>query len=187
MADQHRVELAVLNLATNARDALHGGGEVRIGTEYLPAVAPRPAGVPAKDMVVLTVSDTGEGMAQEVLSRAFKPFFTTRPQGKGTRLGLAQVYGTARQLGGAVAVRSRVGEGTTVSVYLPRVGAASSGDVGQDIPASVEAGEGARILVVEDDPQVRAVAVALLKESGYGVAEAGGLRGVAPAGRRAWL
>lgn len=172
VADERRVELAVLNLATNARDALHGGGEVRIGTENLPARAPRPASVPAGDFVVLTLDDTGGGMPPEVLARAFEPFFTTKPQGKGSGLGLAQVYGTARQLGGAVTVRSRPGEGTTVSVYLPRAEAAAEGGPDSGREETYDPNETARILVVDDDPQVRSMAVALLDELGYVVDEA---------------
>lgn len=173
VADAHRVELAILNLATNARDALQGGGEIRIETENLPAGAARVGTVPAGDLVVLTVSDTGEGMAPEVLARAFEPFFTTKPQGRGTGLGLAQVYGTARQLGGAITLRSRVGEGTTASVYLPRAEAIAVSDTPrtheqQHRPDAV------RILVVDDNPQVRAVAVTLMEELGYGVVEASG-------------
>lgn len=172
VADERRVELAVLNLATNARDALHGGGEVRIGTENLPARTPRPASVPAGDFVVLTLDDTSGGMPPEVLARAFEPFFTTKPQGKGTGFGLAQVYGTARQLGGAVTVRSRPGEGTTVSVYLPRAEAVAEGGPDSGREETYDPNETARILVVDDDPQVRSMAVALLDELGYVVDEA---------------
>ncbi|AWN51403.1 ATP-binding protein [Methylobacterium sp. 17Sr1-1] len=173
VADGHRVELAVLNLAMNARDALQGGGEVRIETENLPAGAARPGTVPAGDLVVLTVADTGEGMPPEVLARAFEPFFTTKPQGKGTGLGLAQVYGTARQLGGAITLRSRPGEGTTASVYLPRAEGVAVADVARTHGRG-HGTDATRILVVDDDPQVRAVAVTLLEELGYGVVEAGG-------------
>ena len=173
LADGHRVELAVLNLATNARDALQGGGEIWIETENLPADAPRPGTVPAGDLVVLTVADTGEGMAPEVLARAFEPFFTTKPQGKGTGLGLAQVYGTARQLGGAITLRSRPGEGTTASVYLPRAEGVAHADVTRSQEREHAIGA-TRILVVDDDSQVRAVAVTLLEELGYEVVEAGG-------------
>lgn len=171
VADAHRVELAVLNLVTNARDALHGGGEVRIGTENLPAGTPRPATVPAGDLVVLTLTDTGEGMPAEVLARVFEPFFTTRPQGKGTGLGLAQVYGTARQLGGAVTLSSRPGEGTTVSMYLPRAEPAADDRPTRGKHQIAGPDEAARILVVDDDPQVRAMTVASLEELGYAVDE----------------
>ncbi|MFG7490617.1 ATP-binding protein [Methylorubrum rhodesianum] len=173
VADAHRVELAVINLATNARDALHSGGEVRISTENLPAGAPRPAMVPAGDLVVLTLADTGEGMPPEVQARAFEPFFTTKPQGRGTGLGLAQVYGTARQLGGAVTIGSHPGEGTTVTMYLPRAELAVDGRPARGIYEMSGLNEAVRILVVDDDTQVRAMASALLEEMGYAVAEAG--------------
>ncbi len=173
VADPHRIELAVLNLVTNARDALQGAGEIRIETENLPAGAPRPGTVPAGDLVVLTVADTGDGMSPDVLARAFEPFFTTKPQGKGTGLGLAQVYGTARQLGGAITLRSRHGEGTTASIYLPRGEVVAGADADRTQGRGV-ATDATRILVVDDDPQVRAVAVTLLEELGYGVVEASG-------------
>ncbi|MFC7664612.1 ATP-binding protein [Methylorubrum suomiense] len=122
---------------------------------------------------MLTVADTGDGMSPDVLARAFEPFFTTKPQGKGTGLGLAQVYGTARQLGGAITLRSRHGEGTTASIYLLRGEVVAGADADRTQGRGV-ATDATRILVVDDDPQVRAVAVTLLEELGYGVVEASG-------------
>ncbi|WP_156311894.1 response regulator [Methylobacterium platani] len=121
--------------------------------------------------MVLTLADTGEGMPPEVLARAFEPFFTTRPQGKGTGLGLAQVYGTAQQLGGAVTLRSRPGEGTTVSMYLPRAEPTARDGPADGRFETPNSNEAARILVVDDDPQVRAMAVASLEELGDAVDE----------------
>ena len=121
-ADATQLELAVINLAINARDAMPGGGELRIGT-FNRAVPP--AGVPEQptkvgDCVGLEISDTGHGMPPEVAARAFEPFFTTKEAGKGTGLGLSMVYGFARQSGGSASIRSDVGRGTAVALLLPR-------------------------------------------------------------------
>ncbi|MGE7419030.1 ATP-binding protein [Methylobacterium tarhaniae] len=168
MADPNRVELAVLNLAVNARDAMPGGGELRIETANIAHDEPRPAALSSGDFVRLSVTDTGEGMSPEVLERLFEPFFTTKPQGKGTGLGLAQVYGTAKQLGGEVTVDSRVGHGTRVTLYLPR---ASMGVTRAEAPADrgPEATGGKSILLVDDDIQVRSTAAAMLQEMGHAV------------------
>lgn len=168
MADPNRIELAVLNLAVNARDAMPKGGELWIETANLATTEPRPAALPPGEFVRLSVRDTGEGMPPEVLARLFEPFFTTKPQGKGTGLGLAQVYGTAKQLGGEVTVGSRVGEGTCVALYLPR----ATMDVAQRDGSSAippEASGGLRILLVDDDGQVRSTAAAMLEEMGHTV------------------
>jgi signal transduction histidine kinase len=119
-ADATQLELAVINLAINARDAMPSGGKLGIRTFNLAATRevmqePRTAG----DFVGLEVSDTGQGMAPEVAARAFEPFFTTKEAGKGTGLGLSMVYGFARQLGGSASIRSEVGRGTTVTLMLP--------------------------------------------------------------------
>lgn len=168
IADPNRIELAVLNLAVNARDAMPDGGELRIETANVATAEPRPATLPAGDFVRLRVTDTGDGMPPEVLARLFEPFFTTKPQGRGTGLGLAQVYGTATQLGGGVAVDSRVGEGTQVTLYLPR---ASASAAQADAPAAKpsETSGGLRILLVDDDGQVRSTAAAMLEEMGHAV------------------
>ena len=168
MADPNRIELAVLNLAVNARDAMPKGGELRIETANFAAAEPRPAALPPGAFVRLSVTDTGEGMPPEVLARLFEPFFTTKPQGQGTGLGLAQVYGTAKQLGGEVTVDSRVGEGTRVALYLPRaaMGVAHPDATSATLP---EASSGLRVLLVDDDGQVRSTAAAMLEEMGHTV------------------
>ena len=172
MADPTRIELAVLNLTVNARDAMPEGGELTLETANVGDDDPRPAHLPAGDYVRLSVSDTGEGMTPEVMARVFEPFFTTRPQGRGTGLGLAQVYGTAKQLGGEVTVESRVGYGTTVTLYLPRAQPVAALDPSR-AGRQTEGSAGTCILVVDDDPQVRASTVALLEELGYGVLDVG--------------
>ncbi|WP_375407890.1 ATP-binding protein, partial [uncultured Methylobacterium sp.] len=172
MADPTRIELAVLNLTVNARDAMPEGGELTLETANVGDDDPRPTHLPAGDYVRLSVSDTGEGMTPEVMARVFEPFFTTRPQGRGTGLGLAQVYGTAKQLGGEVTVESRVGYGTTVTLYLPRAQPVAALDPSR-AGRQTEGSAGTCILVVDDDPQVRASTVALLEELGYGVLDVG--------------
>jgi signal transduction histidine kinase len=173
MADPNRIELAVLNLAVNARDAMPKGGELRIETANVGAGERRSGTLPPGDFVRLNVKDTGEGMTPEVLARLFEPFFTTKPQGKGTGLGLAQVYGTAKQLGGEVTVDSRVGEGTTVSLYLPRAGH-PAGRANGAAEGTHETAETRRVLLADDDEQVRTTARALLEELGHQVLTACG-------------
>ncbi|WP_207485202.1 ATP-binding protein [Arenibaculum pallidiluteum] len=171
IADANQIELAVLNLAINARDAMPEGGELAIETRNVAAAAEnRPAVLQSGDHVLIEVRDTGVGMTPEVLARLFEPFFTTKGIGKGTGLGLAQVYGTVKQLGGEVTVDSRVGEGTRVCLYLPR----AQEEAGYPEPPSsvwdgVEGGGGATILLVDDDPEARAACGAMLQELGHNV------------------
>jgi PAS domain S-box-containing protein len=129
MADASQVQTALLNLAINARDAMPGGGTLRIETGNQ-CLAVEEADLPAGDYAVLSVQDTGTGMSEEVQARLFEPFFTTKDVGKGTGLGLAQVYGFVRQSGGGVRVRSVVGQGTTFAILLPR---AKSGEAVQHV------------------------------------------------------
>lgn len=153
-ADANQLELAILNLSLNARDAMPDGGVLTIRT------------APGKsDTVFVAVTDTGTGMPPDVAARAFDPFFTTKPTGKGTGLGLSQVYGFARRSGGSVAIASEVERGTTVSMYLPRSPVAPA----QAAQPSAEqmGGRQETILIVEDNPDVRAVAVMLLEQLGY--------------------
>ncbi len=119
LVDPTQLELVVLNLAINARDAMLTGGSLTVATANVPAAASGVGGEP-KEMVMVAVSDTGTGMSEVVRARAFEPFFTTKPPGRGSGLGLAQVWGFAHQSGGDVAIASREGEGTTVRVFLPR-------------------------------------------------------------------
>jgi PAS domain S-box-containing protein len=174
IADPAQVENAVLNLVLNARDAMPEGGRLVIETfnatldEADIASAP---GMTPGDYVVLCVADTGHGMPPEVRARAFEPFFTTKAAGKGSGLGLATIYGFARQSGGNVTICSEVGKGTTVNIYLPRAGERTERAAGTE-PAA-DAGKGESVLVVEDDDRVRRLTVLRLKELGYRVLEAG--------------
>jgi CheY-like chemotaxis protein len=122
---------------------------------------------------VLSVADTGHGMAPEVRARAFEPFFTTKPAGKGSGLGLATIYGFARQSGGNVTIDSELGNGTTVNLYLPRAGRRTAGDMASPAASEVHAGRGETVLIVEDDDRVRRLTARRLRELGYRVLEAG--------------
>jgi len=175
MADAVQVESALLNLALNARDAMPEGGRltIELANKVLDeGYARQHAEVTPGDYVMLGVSDTGTGMPPEVLARAFEPFFTTKEVGKGTGLGLAMVFGFAKQSGGHVKVYSEPGEGTTVRLYLPRaVGVKLAGAQRPGTPVELPRGSGT-VLVLEDEPAVREVATAILRDLGYRVLEA---------------
>jgi signal transduction histidine kinase/ActR/RegA family two-component response regulator len=171
LIDTGQIETALLNVALNARDALPGGGMVLIETANIRAASEElPEEAAGQDCVLVSVRDTGTGMSPEVLERAFEPFFTTKEIGKGTGLGLSMVFGVVRQSGGAVRIRSRLREGTTVQIYLPRAIETATFGTGRTRPAG--AAEGAHILVVDDDPDVRWIIAQDLQEIGYVVTEA---------------
>ncbi|MGB9649889.1 MAG: ATP-binding protein [Stellaceae bacterium] len=174
-ADPNQVENAILNLAVNARDAMPQGGKLTIETanSYLDdGYAAAHHEVVAGQYVMIAISDTGIGMSKEAVEKAFEPFFTTKEPGRGTGLGLSQVYGFAKQSGGHVKIYSEPGQGTTVKMYLPR----HTGDeapAAEPAPAAIPSAQDAEtILVVEDDDDVRANSVASLRELGYRVVEA---------------
>ncbi|MCK8787597.1 ATP-binding protein [Roseomonas sp. NAR14] len=180
LVDPVQLETALLNLAINARDAMDGAGRLTIvaGNAALDARhAAADAEAAPGDYVVLSVGDTGCGMPPEVLAQAFEPFFSTKPEGKGTGLGLSMVYGFVRQSGGHVRIRSEVGVGTVVRLFLPRAaGAGEAAAAGAEAgPLSAAAGAGSlvggteTILVVEDDEQVRTTVVEMLGDLGYRV------------------
>ncbi len=171
--DASEFENAILNLAINARDAMPGGGSLRIETQNS-VVGPDRSGdgpVPG-DYIKLSVSDTGVGMPLEVISRVFEPFFTTKEQGKGTGLGLSMLYGFVKQSAGHVAISSEVGRGTSVDVYLPREASHASATQARAKQDDALRGGNETILIVEDNPQVRTLTVARLKRLGYRVLEA---------------
>src|ERR1700744_5319851 len=161
IADANQLEVGILNLGINARDAMPDGGTLTILTASDPADARR---------VLVSVSDTGTGMPPEVVARAFDPFFTTKPPGKGTGLGLSQVYGLVRQMGGDVDIISKPGEGTTVRLYPRRGHGATQSDA--EAAHGANDGHAERILVVDDDHDVRGIMTSFLSEIGYVVHEA---------------
>jgi PAS domain S-box-containing protein len=164
-------ELAVVNIAVNARDAMPEGGTFTVSARNVTAGAGR-SGEPSGDHVELSFTDTGVGIAPDMIRKIFDPFFTTKAVGKGTGLGLSQVYGFANQSGGNVTVTSEVGKGTTISLHLPRKAAMTEAVIAPAIPQGTIPAEGT-ILVVEDNPEVADVTAALLEQLGYRVARAG--------------
>ncbi len=174
VADPAQVESALANLAINARDAMPNGGRLTFETankrldEYY---CSQNVDVTPGDYVMIAVSDTGTGIAPDILAQVFEPFFTTKPEGKGSGLGLSMIYGFAKQSRGHVRIYSEVGHGTTVRLYLPRAvaSAAAQDDVAGE---TTTAARNATILVVEDNPDVRRVAVGQLSQMGYTVVEA---------------
>ena len=175
LVDPTQVELVVLNLAINARDASQVGGSITLETANATLGPPeKPEEPPAGEYVAISVTDTGSGMTKDVLAKAFEPFFTTKEIGKGSGLGLSQVLGFAKQSGGGMRIESRVGEGTSVKVYLPR---SAVTDVLEVVSVSVGAAQhhrkGAIILLIDDDSAVREVTSSLLRELGYVVMEVG--------------
>jgi CheY-like chemotaxis protein len=179
--DPTQVENALLNLAINARDAMDGNGRltIEVGNAFLDDDYVRGGQLDVKpgQYVMLAVSDTGCGMTPQVLSQVFQPFFSTKPAGAGTGLGLSMVYGFVRQSGGHVKIYSEPGQGTTVKVYLPRARAAegevdATPDPGAAAAADDAGGGAETVLVVEDDAAVRGATVEMLQELGYRVLKA---------------
>ncbi|MEV5034044.1 hybrid sensor histidine kinase/response regulator [Sphingobium sp. LMC3-1-1.1] len=174
--DVNQMENALLSLAVNARDAMPDGGKLTIevaNTHIDEAYAAQEAEVSPGQYVLISVSDTGQGMDEDVLSHAIEPFFTTKEVGRGTGLGLSMVYGFIKQSGGHIRVYSERGHGTTVKIYLPRFyGPLPDNDTGTVSRATPVCGGDETVLVCEDDDKVRAYTVDVLKELGYRVMEA---------------
>ncbi|WP_428490310.1 ATP-binding protein [Rhodopila sp.] len=169
MADQSQIELVILNLVLNARDAMPDGGIITIETtNHMLERARFADGPPAGDYVRVIIRDTGIGIPPEIIGRVFEPFFTTKPFGVGSGLGLSQVFGTTRQSGGEVQIESAIGRGTAVIVDLPRAGTMPLLQSSDSRPESLT-GTSATILLVDDDDQVRAVTAAMLQDLGYNV------------------
>ncbi len=191
MADESQLETVLMNLCVNARDAMmsQGGGEITIETRALnraeitdPQLQQDLSGLTSDSLAVITVSDTGSGIAPHILEKIFEPFFTTKEQGKGTGLGLATVYGIVQQSGGHLTVESTVGEGTSFHLYFPQVDAEiarAAAEAAAKLPQMNDArapadlaGQG-YILFVEDEDDVRLMAARTLRNRGYHVTEAG--------------
>lgn len=169
--DASQLEMAILNLAVNSRDAMPEGGKLTVATRTEQRTAE--VGLPVGDYVLVRVSDSGGGIAPHVLPKVFEPFFTTKPLGRGTGLGLSQVYGFAQQSGGVAHIVSEPGKGTTVDMLFP----AADADAEQELPppqqqALPDPAKASHILVVEDDADVRRVIVECLSLIGYRVTEA---------------
>ena len=165
--DVNELDLALVNLAVNARDAMPDGGIVTLAAENVHLARGDAAPDLAGDFVALTLADTGVGIPEDIIPRIFDPFFTTKEVDKGTGLGLAQVYGFVHQSGGTVTVDSEIGKGTRITMYLPRARAEARPP--ENAPrGEIETGAG-RILVVEDNPEVADVTGAMLEQLGYEV------------------
>ena len=175
--DPNQVENALLNLAVNARDAMNEGGKLTIKTGYATLTdvyARLSSEVTAGDYLYIAVTDTGTGMTTDVQEHAFEPFYTTKDVGRGTGLGLSQVYGFTKQSGGHVDIHSKIGDGTTITMYFPRPCANVDWDTsatttgGNSLPNGTET-----ILIVEDDKDVRSFSADAMRDLGYNVLEAG--------------
>jgi CheY-like chemotaxis protein len=189
LADPNQLENALLNLCLNARDAMPGGGRliVETGNRILGDAEARSLELPAGQYVQLSVRDTGAGMTAEVIARAFDPFYTTKPIGEGTGLGLSMVYGFVRQSGGQAHIRSQPGQGAEVRLLLPRYDGECDAPEAPAAAPKAQRGDGRTVLVVDDEPSVRLLIREVLDELGYEIMEAetgaGGLE-ILQSGRR---
>ena len=167
-ADATQIEQVLLNLAVNARDAMPEGGRLAVETRAIELARPPREGLPAGSYVRLSVADSGRGMDTDTQARISEPFFTTKPEGEGSGLGLATVHGIVTQSGGAITVSSAPGRGTTFDVLLPATDLAAEPKRPDQTPAA-GAGAGETILLAEDEPMLRELAALLLTEAGYTV------------------
>jgi PAS domain S-box-containing protein len=169
--DLGELELALVNIAVNARDAMPDGGTITLSARNVVLKPGSAAGPLEGDFVALAIIDTGSGMPPDVVARVFEPFYTTKPVGKGTGLGLSQVHGFAMQSGGAVTVSSEEGKGATVTIYLPRGSAEPAGQIGEGQALSSNEARGT-VLLVEDSREVAEVTVTLFEQLGFRVVRA---------------
>ena len=175
LVDPGQLENALLNLCINARDALPEGGTITVETSnrWMDERTARERELPPGQYVCLCVSDNGVGMPPEVIGRAFEPFYTTKPIGQGTGLGLSMIYGFAKQSGGQVAIYSEVGQGTSVRLYLPRhEGDQEAHETPSALAEALRAGTGETVLVVDDEPTLRMLIIEVLEDLGYTAIEA---------------
>jgi CheY-like chemotaxis protein len=173
LIDGVQFETALLNLVTNARDAMPDGGTLTLMTENVQLGQNQVDRLPAGSFIKVTVKDTGTGMTPDVAARAIEPFFTTKEVGKGTGMGLSQVYGLIQQSGGDIEIGTEAGKGTSISIFLPALAAADN-----DGLASAETNAGNdKALVVDDEPDVLEVATELFRNLGYDVLSANNAAG----------
>jgi PAS domain S-box-containing protein len=174
--DRSELELAIVNMSVNARDAMGPeGGTIALTAENMSLVRGDFADDLEGDFVALTVADTGQGMPPDILAKVFDPFFTTKGEGKGTGLGLSQVHGFVHQSGGDVTIASEIGQGTRITLYLPRASADMNADMNEDVPAETQSVSVAacKVLLVEDNPDVAEVTAELLAHMGCETQKAG--------------
>ncbi len=175
LGDTTQLQSALINIALNARDAMPEGGQLIIRSEEVVIdddYIAQELDVDQGAYVRISVTDTGRGMGPDTQQRVFEPFFTTKPAGRGTGLGLAMVYGFVRRCGGHVAIYSEIGRGTTIALYFPVVDGASNEERARETVSARQAARDKTVLVVEDNPHLRKLTTARLKELGYGVREA---------------
>jgi PAS domain S-box-containing protein len=174
LCDPNQLESALLNLAINARDAMPDGGKLTISTAnaLIDGVTADALALSPGEYICIDVTDTGTGMSAEVAARAFDPFFTTKPIGQGTGLGLSMIYGFARQSNGHAMIETRIGQGTSIKLYLPRHHSEIAVEHAAAATAAQHAATGETVLVVEDEPVVRGVILEMLGEQGYRTLEA---------------
>jgi signal transduction histidine kinase/ActR/RegA family two-component response regulator len=175
LVDPNQLDNALLNLCLNARDAMPDGGRLTIETanKWLDERAAKERELSPGQYVSLCVTDTGTGMAPAVIAHAFEPFYTTKPFGQGTGLGLSMIYGFARQSGGQIRIYSELGKGTTMCLYLPRHDRNAEEDEASVVSAEAKpAGDGEVVLVIDDEPTIRMLISEVLEEHGYAVVEA---------------
>lgn len=175
LVDAGQLENSLLNLCINARDAMPNGGQIRIETQNstIGSETAQALDISEGEYLSLSVADNGTGMSPDVVAKAFDPFFTTKPIGQGTGLGLSMIYGFAKQSGGQVRIRSELGKGSVICIYLPRYTGETfqePGSVGKSPPEAGQAGE--TILIVDDESTVRVLLTELLREHGYNLIEA---------------